>query len=62
MGKGKSLDEKFEAIGEKCAQEAGDVKCSIREYMEGLKQIIGHLQVCVEAAECDLKGKGGDGE
>ena len=50
----------FSAISEKCAQEAGDVECSIREYRDGLKQIIEHLRVCVDAAECDLKGEDSD--
>jgi hypothetical protein len=43
-------EDPFEEIAQKCSQAAAAVDCSREEYIEGLRYIIGELQIDIEAA------------
>ncbi len=48
------LDEKFENIAQKAVDTASDVKCSVEDYIEGLRLIREEIDVAIEAAKSDL--------
>ncbi len=52
-----SVDDQFEEIAQEMSSKASAVKCSIPEYIQGLKYIIDSLEVSIEWAEQDLKAQ-----
>jgi hypothetical protein len=47
-------DDAFDKIAQEAIGKATGVKCSIEEYIDGLNQIKGEIDVAIEASEGDL--------
>jgi hypothetical protein len=48
-------DETFDEIAQEAIGKAMKVRCGIQEYIDGLNQIKGEIDVAIEASESDLQ-------
>ncbi len=50
-----AIEKKFEALAQDITGRASSVKCSIPDYVEGLKMIREEINTALECAEADLR-------
>ncbi len=58
----KRSEKEFEDIGEELDRKTSAVKCSVAEYIDGLRDIRSRIDTAIEAAESNLQRSDGSEE